>query len=114
MEYAGPTLKERGTSLWILPSTCTGFISGTLKERLEDQVLDWKDVEKFYKNKPYSEYMPPSIPDYIASRVQKLHGNPMAWWVGQIVKYICRPVPEVAEDLHKTAIGIGFSSPVVG
>lgn len=46
----------------------------------------------------YSLLKPPqsprAIPEDLSSRLQRLHGDPLAWWVGQFLKYMLRLQPK--------------------
>ena len=62
--------------------------------------------------------MPPAIPADLAPELIAIHNAPDVWWVSQIVKYIMRPHPELAERLKKLearyGIGPGREYPFVG
>ena len=40
--------------------------------------------------KPKPDYLPIAIPADIADRLEKVHGEPHIWWVGQFMKYLVR------------------------
>ena len=64
------------------------------------------------------DYLPPSIPADLADMVIKNHGDPPAWWVGQLVNYLMRPHPNLKTQLKVTekryGLGTGLSDPIVG
>ena len=64
------------------------------------------------------DFLPPAIPADLAPELIAIHNAPDVWWVSQIVKYIMRPHPELAERLKKLeagyGIGPGKEDPVVG
>ena len=59
-------------------------------------------------------YLPPAIPADLAPRLTRLHGHPIVWWVGQFLKYLLRPQPELMQDIQDTQNKLGFVSPIVG
>ncbi|KAK7861736.1 hypothetical protein R5R35_014369 [Gryllus longicercus] len=63
---------------------------------------------------PAPPYLPPRVPADLAARLARLHGNPLAWWVGQFLKYALRPRPRTVERLQQSARQVGFEAPVVG
>ncbi|KAF5294268.1 hypothetical protein FQR65_LT10854 [Abscondita terminalis] len=40
---------------------------------------------------PRSKYLPLAIPEDLSYRLATVHGNPSAWWIGQILKYVWKP-----------------------
>ena len=40
---------------------------------------------------PRPAYLPPAIPADLSERIQRLHGDPIVWWIGQFIKYMLRP-----------------------
>jgi hypothetical protein len=64
--------------------------------------------------KPRPPFLPVSIPSELAERLEKLHGEPHVWWVGQFMKYILRPQPHVQQMLDEAKAQAGIQSPVVG
>lgn len=55
-----------------------------------------------------------SIPSDIAERLEKVHGEPHVWWVGQFMKYILRPQSHVQSMLDEAKQNSGIKAPVVG
>ena len=47
-------------------------------------------------------------------RLTRLHGNPFAWWMGQILKYLTRPQPTLTELIEQKKKTLGFVHPIVG
>jgi len=64
--------------------------------------------------KPKPVHIPLSVPQDIAPRLKRLHGNPGAWWVGQFVKYIFRPQDWLKSKLDEYEMQVGFDQPIVG
>ncbi|KAL7014019.1 hypothetical protein ACKWTF_015702 [Chironomus riparius] len=63
---------------------------------------------------PRPSYLPLAIPADLAPRLTKLHGDPIAWWIGQLLKYILKPQPETLEMLENGKNKLGFKKPIVG
>jgi glycoprotein 6-alpha-L-fucosyltransferase len=59
-------------------------------------------------------WLPLAVPEDLASRLARLHGNPIVWWMGQLIAYVMRPMDNLAALLEETAQVLGFDSPVVG
>ncbi|CAL8076608.1 unnamed protein product [Calicophoron daubneyi] len=61
---------------------------------------------------------PLAVPEDLAPKLSKYHGEPSAWFVGQLAKYLTRPRPVLKQDLEKLLAAYDFSesdqSPVVG
>lgn len=43
-----------------------------------------------------------------------MHGMPIVWWIGQMVKYLVRPQPSMEEDMVDIEKKLKFKSPIVG
>lgn len=55
-----------------------------------------------------------SVPEDLAPRLIRLHGDPFVWWVGQILKYLLRPQDKTAKMLQDSMTKMGYKRPVVG
>ncbi|XP_012256247.2 alpha-(1,6)-fucosyltransferase [Athalia rosae] len=75
------------------------------------QVLSLPIVDNVY---PKPKYQPPGVPADLAPRLEKLHGHPIVWWVGQVLKYLLRPQENLQKVLDYSKEKMGFKSPVVG
>ena len=75
------------------------------------QVVALPIVDNVY---PKPIFQPPSVPADIADRLKKIHGYPLVWWVGQVLKYLMRPNDETKSLLENKKIEIKFSRPIVG
>ena len=64
--------------------------------------------------KPPPEHVPLSVPQDIAPRIKRIHGNPGAWWVGQFVKFIFRPQDWLKTTLNDYESQVNFDQPIVG
>ena len=64
--------------------------------------------------KPRPEALPLSVPDDIADRLIRFHGNPAAWWIGQIIQYLTRPQPYLKKAFSDVKSSLGFRHPIVG
>ncbi|XP_071440949.1 alpha-(1,6)-fucosyltransferase [Hetaerina americana] len=63
---------------------------------------------------PRPPYLPLAVPRDLAPRLARLHGDPIVWWVGQFLKFLLRPQPNVQKMLDSTARKLGFQRPIVG
>ncbi|XP_052106129.1 alpha-(1,6)-fucosyltransferase-like [Mytilus californianus] len=63
---------------------------------------------------PRPDFLPLAVPEDLAPRLTKLHGNPSVWWIGQIVKYLTRPQPHLQKDIASVNQRLKFSGPIVG
>lgn len=69
----------------------------TVMEKLEgtrsqERVLRHVIIEEV--SEEARKIMPLAIPADLAPKLNLFHGNPSAWWVGQLAAYIMRPTPE--------------------
>lgn len=63
---------------------------------------------------PRPPFIPGSIPEDLAPRLIRLHGDPIVWWIGQFLKYLLRPQPETSKFLNDAIANMGFRRPIVG
>jgi len=63
---------------------------------------------------PRPKYLPPAIPEDIADRLIRLHGNPIVWWVSEFLRYMLRPQEKTAELLNAAENERDKSIPMVG
>lgn len=63
---------------------------------------------------PRPPYLPLAIPEDLAPRLIRLHGEPIAWWVGQILKYLLRPQEKTSTMIQDAMTRMGFKRPIVG
>ncbi|XP_008558774.1 alpha-(1,6)-fucosyltransferase [Microplitis demolitor] len=75
------------------------------------QVVSLPIVDNVY---PKPNYQPPSVPMDLAPRIQRLHGHPLVWWVGQVLKFLMRPKDSMQKIIDNTKEKIGFAKPIVG
>ncbi|XP_047493482.1 alpha-(1,6)-fucosyltransferase-like [Penaeus chinensis] len=75
------------------------------------RVVQFPDSDK---PRPRPSYLPKSVPRDIAQRLMNAHGDPFAWWMGQLSKYILRLNGEFKDYIEKQSIRLGYESPVVG
>lgn len=59
-------------------------------------------------------YLPLEIPEDLAPSLRALHGDPVSFWVGQFVEYMCRPQPSIREMFREFAKNVKFQNPIVG
>ena len=64
--------------------------------------------------KPHPDFLPPSIPEDLAPRLVRLHGNPIVWWIGQFFKYLLRPQEDTLKLYKEAEKERDLSKPMVG
>lgn len=61
---------------------------------------------------PRPQYLPLAIPEDLAPRLQRLHGDPSVWWVSQFVKYLVRPQAWLEKEIDPADHGqAGLQTP---
>lgn len=75
------------------------------------QVISLPIVDNVY---PKPMFQPPAVPADIAQRLKKIHGYPLVWWVGQVLKYLMRPNDSTKMLLENKKNKIEFENPIVG
>uniref|UniRef100_A0A2S2NRB2 Alpha-(1,6)-fucosyltransferase n=1 Tax=Schizaphis graminum TaxID=13262 RepID=A0A2S2NRB2_SCHGA len=63
---------------------------------------------------PKPNFLPQMIPNDLAERLTVLHGDPIVWWIGQILKYLLRPRESTNYRLDYYAKKLKFQKPIVG
>lgn len=64
--------------------------------------------------RPRPKYLPLAIPKQISESLQTLHGSPIAWFLGQITRFIMRPSEEMKAFLNEAKYRFQFRRPIVG
>ncbi|KAJ8909854.1 hypothetical protein NQ315_013340 [Exocentrus adspersus] len=77
----------------------------------DTQVLNLPIIDSLSPRPPF---LPLAIPEDLAPRLTRLHGDPIVWWVGQILKYLLRPQEKTASRIQETMTKMGFQRPIVG
>ena len=72
------------------------------------------DLPRMKIEDPRPDYMPLAIPNEFANDLTRLHANPAAWWIGQLTKYLIRPLPELMEFVEQSKTELSFEHPIVG
>lgn len=89
----------------------TGATSSGWPGTEDTQVLQLPLVDAL-RSQP--KFLPLAIPKDISERLIRLHGNPAAWWLGQLVKYMLRPQETLTAYLQEMSGKLGFKTPIVG
>ena len=63
---------------------------------------------------PRPKYLPPAIPEDLADRLIRIHGNPIVWWVSEFLRYMLRPQSKTEELLKAAENGRDPTVPMVG
>ncbi len=77
----------------------------------DKQVIDLPIVDGLH---PRPDSLPLAIPEDLHERLTRLHGNPIVWWLGQILRFLLRPQPALEKDMKETEERLGFAHPIVG
>uniref|UniRef100_A0A4W5JJN2 Alpha-(1,6)-fucosyltransferase n=1 Tax=Hucho hucho TaxID=62062 RepID=A0A4W5JJN2_9TELE len=75
------------------------------------QVVELPIVDSLQPRPPY---LPLSIPEDLAQRLHRLHGDPSVWWVSQFVKYLVHPQAWLEKEILDTTAKLGFRHPIIG
>lgn len=75
------------------------------------QILELPIIDSL---RPRPSYLPLTVPEEIAVRLDHLHDNPSSWFMGQIVKYIMRMSPEMEEFINDAKYRFQFRRPIIG
>ncbi|XP_041354464.1 alpha-(1,6)-fucosyltransferase-like [Gigantopelta aegis] len=100
-----------------LSNTCTNRAGessrhwGPLDQIKNVQVIELPIVDSMH---PRPDFMPLAIPEDLAPRLTRLHGDPPVWWIGQFVKYLMRPQKNLKEEIERTKQKLQFKNPIVG
>lgn len=77
----------------------------------KNQVVLLPIVDNVY---PKPLFQPPSVPVDLVDKLQKIHGYPLVWWIGQVLKYLMRPNDQLQLLLDRKKNKIDFGNPIVG
>lgn len=72
--------------------------------------MDARGRRDFERNHTF----PSAIPNDLAHRLLRVHGDPAAWWLGQFVKYALRYQPRTKAIIEGAIKTLNFRSPIVG
>lgn len=92
----------------------TPLISGLFSGEAHDkdvQVVELPIVDSLHPRPPY---LPLAIPEDLAPRLHRLHGDPSVWWVSQFVKYLVRPQAWLEKEIQQSTAKLGFKHPIIG
>ncbi|XP_048483245.1 alpha-(1,6)-fucosyltransferase isoform X2 [Plutella xylostella] len=97
-------------------------LSETCTTTFDDKVHPWPaQSEAKVISLPYidsisrkPQFLPLTVPKDLAARVLKFNGDPAAWWIGQVLKFILRPRPEMQRAINETIAKMNFQRPIVG
>ncbi|KAK4887719.1 hypothetical protein RN001_003990 [Aquatica leii] len=63
---------------------------------------------------PRSQYMPLAVPEDLVDRLKTIHGNPIVWWIGQILKYVWKLQPITTAYINHYMKKFEIKYPFVG
>ena len=67
--------------------------------------------QPIYRSTLYSFH---TIPKPFKESLERFHGNPAAWWSGQVLSYLLRLQPETVKNLQDFQKSLNFTNPIVG
>lgn len=79
--------------------------------REDIQVLNLPIIDSLSPRPPF---LPLAVPEDLAPRLIRLHGDPIVWWVGQILKYFLKPQEKTSQMIQEAITSMGFQRPIVG
>ncbi|ERL96089.1 alpha-(1,6)-fucosyltransferase [Dendroctonus ponderosae] len=97
-----------------ISDTCTTNKGGSMTSwpgHADTQVVNLPIIDSLSPRPPF---LPLAIPEDLAPRLTRLHGDPAVWWVGQILKYLLRPREKTASMIQKAMNKLGYEKPIVG
>lgn len=86
------------------------FVS-LISGNVDTQVISLPIIDSLSSRPPY---LPLAIPEDLMPRLVRLHGDPIVWWVGQILKYLLKPQPKTTQFIQEAITKMGFQRPIVG
>lgn len=92
-------------------TTTSGPVENWSTESQNSQNVLLPIVDGLY---PKPKHLPLAVPADLADRLQRIHGFPFAWWIGQFAKYLFRYQPEVQKEINEKKERLGFGYPIVG
>uniref|UniRef100_A0A1Y1MQD9 Alpha-(1,6)-fucosyltransferase n=1 Tax=Photinus pyralis TaxID=7054 RepID=A0A1Y1MQD9_PHOPY len=96
-----------------LSETCTtNYDSADIWPGKEtSQVISIPNVQSM---NPRSQYAPQAVPEDLAPRLTRLHGNPIVWWVGHVLQYVLRYQNNTTDYIEATMRSLKLKNPIVG
>ncbi|OCT66425.1 hypothetical protein XELAEV_18042675mg [Xenopus laevis] len=88
----------------------TGHWAGEANDK-NVQVVELPIVDSLHPRPPY---LPLGVPEDLADRLIRLHGDPAVWWVSQFVKYLIRPQLWLEKEIEEATKKLAFKHPVIG
>ncbi|CAG5127665.1 unnamed protein product [Candidula unifasciata] len=77
-----------------------------------DNTIYLRSEENYSPQQP--AFLPPAVPADMAQELSILHGNPSAWWIGQMFRFIFRLKPNLLEEVISRGEKAGFTNTIVG
>uniref|UniRef100_H2Y0J1 GT23 domain-containing protein n=1 Tax=Ciona intestinalis TaxID=7719 RepID=H2Y0J1_CIOIN len=79
--------------------------------------LEEAEVIKMTIDGPYTShslFSPGTVPEKLLPRIERVHGDPRAWWIGHVMNYFLRPQQLVEDEFTSVKREIQFAHPIVG
>lgn len=84
------------------------------KDVEQEPVVKMPHFTSMYATPQKYPFLPHAIPEEFVEKLSRLHGDPVAWWVGQFVSYLTRPNANLQKHLTRHEDEIRFRNPIVG
>lgn len=97
-----------------ISKTCTNANGKSINNwpgNADTQVINLPIIDSLTPRPPY---LPLTVPEDLAPRLIRLHGDPTVWWVGQILKYLLKPQKKTSDLINEAIKSTGFQKPIVG
>lgn len=88
-----------------------GKHSGWLPGHDSAQILELPIIDSM---RPRPEFLPLAVPAQIADRLEHVHGSPIAWFLGQILRYSMRLSEDMEQFIADAKYKLNFRTPIVG
>mgnify|MGYP000025293503 FL=1 len=60
------------------------------------------------------DFLPQAVPADLADKLERFHGDPAVWWIGQVVSYLIRPNSDLRLYLTESEQNVTRQGPIVG
>ena len=75
------------------------------------QIIDLPIIDSM---RPRPDYLPLTVPEQIAHQLEQLHSNPIAWFLGQLTRYVMRLSEDMELFINDAKYRTNFRTPVIG
>ena len=117
IDSAGWRYSHKGWEGFFRPITQTckdvpiGHVQWGNNYNSDAQIIHLPIVDSLFPRPPQ---MPLAVPIDLVKEIEKFHGQPFLWWIGQLAAYLFRYNTKTQEELNKRKERMGYKSPIVG